>query len=43
MIDAGPAQAAEVASPLEMLRALISVVALSVIAGSAINILAGAR
>ena len=33
----------KVASPLEMLRALISVVALSVIAGSAINILAGAK
>jgi hypothetical protein len=44
LIDAGPAQAADkVASPLEMLRALISVVALSAIADSAINILAGAK
>jgi hypothetical protein len=44
LIDAGPAQAADtVASPLEMLRALISVVALSAIAGSAIDILAGAK
>jgi hypothetical protein len=43
-MDAGPAQAADkVASPLEMLRALISVVASSAIAGSAINILAGAK
>ena len=43
-MDAGPAQAADkVASPLEMLRALISVVALSAIAGRAINILAGAK
>jgi hypothetical protein len=42
LIDAGPAQAADkVASPLEMLRALISVAALSAIARSAINILAG--
>jgi len=44
LIDAGPAQAADkVASPLEMLRALISVVALRPIAGSAVNILAGVK
>jgi len=44
LIDAGPGQAADkVAPPREMLRALISVVALSAIAGRAINILAGAK
>jgi hypothetical protein len=44
LIEGGPAQAADkAASPPEMLRAPISVVALSAIAGGAINIVARAK